>query len=66
MLGMILIGLAGCVNRNAVNVYLLSQDEIVMCKKGTVLTVPYDGVYYSTQAQDKVMKARAVDIGLKR
>lgn len=56
------IGLTGC---NRTLVYVLDQKEIMMVKKGEVVTVPFDGTFYSARAEDRVMNAKVTTEKLK-
>ncbi len=49
------IGLIGC---STTSVYVLNQDEVILLKKGTTLTAPYDGTFYSQRAEQRVMNAK--------
>jgi hypothetical protein len=47
------------------SVYVLNQDEIMLIKKGQVITAPYDGTFYSARAENRVMNAKVVATNLK-
>ncbi len=59
MLGCVL---SGCVSTE---VWVLQGDEIIPCRKGQVLTVPYDGCYYSLQAEKRVMDVKRINTKLR-
>jgi len=46
-------------------VFVLNEDEVVDLKKGQTFTAPYDGVYYSDEAEARVMDAKRIKTKLK-
>lgn len=56
------IGLTGC---NTTSCYVINQDEIVLLKKGDALIAPYDGTYYSHNAEQRIMNAKIIATKLK-
>jgi hypothetical protein len=63
MLGLMLM--VGTVSCSTLTVYVLNQDEIIMLKKGESFTAPYDGTFYSTRAEMRVMNVKVKNINLK-
>lgn len=58
------LSLAGCAS-TPTSVYVLAGDEIVPLSKGDTFTVPYDGCYYSLNAEKRVMDVRRMDMEMK-
>ena len=54
--------LSGCVSTE---VWVLKGDEMVPLRKGEAFTAPYDGCYYSLDAEKRVMDAKRIDTNLK-
>lgn len=60
MLGISLVGCSG-----ATQIFVLEEKEIIVLKEGEMIKVPYDGTFYSTRAEKRVMNARKIKQDLK-
>lgn len=59
LLAIVIFMLTGC---GSTSVYVLKQDEIVPLLKGENFTTPYDGCYYSLNAEKRVMDAKRIEV----
>jgi hypothetical protein len=59
-LGCVLIGCG-----RATTIWVLKSDEMVPLSKGETFVVPYDGCYYSLQAETRIMDAKRIEANLK-
>ena len=57
------IGLSGCVRLTPV--WVLKGDEVIPLSKGENFTAPYDGCFYSLQAEKRVLDAKRIETKLR-
>ena len=64
ILGIGLTGLlSGC--STTTSVHVLNQDEVILLRKGDKLEAPYNGTFYSENAENRVMNAKIANVKLK-
>lgn len=54
-------GLTGCA-ANRTPVFVLQENEIVPLDKGQHFVAPYRGVFYSEEAESRVMEAKRIPV----